>query len=145
MKTGRATVGEISGTPPGHQPIRVVDQVQVLVGLDPWFSLRGVADYTSLSVRSLRGYLKHPEHPLPCYRVNGKILVRRSDLDRWLTMFRQTGAQKLDSILDEILSDLKAGPNTSSGSHRSQPLVVKGGADTKPRPVARGLQKKTAE
>lgn len=125
MKTGRATVGEISGTPPGHQPIRVVDQVQVLVGLDPWFSLRGAADYTSLSVRSLRGYLKHPEHPLPCYRVNGKILVRRSDLDRWLTMFRQTGAQKLDSILDEILSDLKAGPNTQLGSHQTQPSVFK--------------------
>jgi predicted ATPase len=40
------------------------------------------------SVKPLRSYLQHPEHPLPHYRLPGKILV---DIDRfrgWLERFK---------------------------------------------------------
>jgi hypothetical protein len=44
-------------------------------------ALRALASYSGLSIRTLRGYLSHRAHPLPHYRVGGKVFVRRL-LDR---------------------------------------------------------------
>jgi hypothetical protein len=51
--------------------------VHVAVGDDPgYLSIRGLAAYSSLSVRTLRTYLGHRLRPLPHYRVGA------SDIDR---------------------------------------------------------------
>lgn len=91
----------ISGIPPGHQPITVVDEVQVSVSLDPWLSLRALSGYSGLSVRKLRYLLADPQRPLPVYRVDGKILVRQSDFDRWMAACKATSP--LDAIVDEVI------------------------------------------
>jgi hypothetical protein len=46
-------------------------------------------------------------HPLPCYRVGGKILVRRSEYDAWVARYRQVGNPDLDRIVTETLRDLR--------------------------------------
>lgn len=103
MKTERAP-REISGIPPGYMPITVVDQVAVSLALDPWLSLRALAGYSGLSMRKLRYLLVDPHHPLPRYRVDGKILVRRSDFDRWMAAYK--AISPLDTIVNDVIRDL---------------------------------------
>jgi excisionase family DNA binding protein len=64
------------------------ERLTVVVPLDPYLPLRALAGYTGLSVRTLREHLADPAHPLPCYRVGGKVLVRRSEFDAWVRNFR---------------------------------------------------------
>lgn len=87
--------------------------------LDPWLGLEALSGYCGLSVRSLRAYLADPENPLPHYRmreprviqdkdgkrraVSGKILVRRSDFDKWMEAYRHT--PDLEKIVTEALAD----------------------------------------
>ncbi len=97
MKTGRATVKEINGVPPGHTPITVT--------LDPWLSLRALAGYSGLSIRKLRYLLVDPHHPLPGYRVDAKILVRRSDFDRWMAGHKMFSP--LDTMVNDVIRDLR--------------------------------------
>jgi excisionase family DNA binding protein len=65
-----------------------VEQLSVVVPLDPYLSLRALSGYCGLSVRTLRDHLSDSAHPLPCYRVGGKVLVRRSEFDAWVSAFR---------------------------------------------------------
>jgi hypothetical protein len=83
--------------------MRVIDRLTANWDLDPWLSVEALSKYGGLSVRSLRAYLTDPHHPIPHYRmkephvvvtasgkrrtVSGKILVRRSDFDRWMEHF----------------------------------------------------------
>src|SRR3989441_6805490 len=53
----------------------LAERVVVSTALDPFLSLRALAGYAGLSVRTLREYLDQPTRPLPHYRVGGKILV----------------------------------------------------------------------
>ena len=98
---------------------RVINRLDVAISLDPWFSLRAASSYCGLSVRSLRGWLSHAERPLPCYRVNGKILLRHSELDQWLGGFRRTGAEHLDTLVEGIVREIR-GPHAAKSI---QPLV----------------------
>ena len=55
---------------------------------DRYLSLRSLAAYAGVSVRTLRGLLVRRHGPLPHYRMGGKILVRRSEFDAWIIVFR---------------------------------------------------------
>src|SRR2546430_2394501 len=90
------------GKPPGkaRQPTRqAVAQVRGVLGeqvvlssaMDPFLSLRALASYSCLSVRKLRELLEDSAHPLPHYRLGGKILVRRSEFDAWMADYRRMG------------------------------------------------------
>lgn len=91
-------VGQIRGV--------LAERVVVSVQLDPFLSLRALASYSGLSVRKLRDYLDDPAHTLPCYRVGGKILVRRSEFDAWVVAYRQTGRADVDRVVSEVLKGL---------------------------------------
>ena len=84
----------------------VIERVEVGLALDPYLSLAGLAGYSGLSVRKLRGYLSDARHPLPCYRVGGKILVRRSEFDVWIAAYRRDGRVDLDRIAREVLNEV---------------------------------------
>ncbi|OGB93775.1 MAG: hypothetical protein A2Z31_05000 [candidate division NC10 bacterium RBG_16_65_8] len=108
--------------------MRIIEALTLQAELDPWLSLEALSRYSGLSVRSLRVYLADAHRPLPHYRmkephvitekaarkdgeaprqrtVSGKILVRRSDFDRWMEDFRYT--PDLDKIVNEIMTDLQ--------------------------------------
>ncbi len=80
----------------------LAERVVVSTELDPFLTLRALASYSGLGVRTLRGYLTDPHRPLPCYRIGGKILVRRSEFDAWLAQHRQVGLPNVDRIVDEV-------------------------------------------
>jgi hypothetical protein len=84
--------------------VNVIEAVTVHQDLDPWLSLEALSKASGLSVRTLRGYLTTPRHPLPHYRmaephvvftkagrqrtVSGKILVRWSEFEKWMQAYR---------------------------------------------------------
>jgi excisionase family DNA binding protein len=73
-------------------------------------SVNELARYASLSARTLRSYLHHPTHPLPHFRLPGKILIRRDEFDAWIERYRVNGldaGQDLDRLVDEILASLQ--------------------------------------
>ncbi len=99
-----------SGPPPpdglSRPRLVVVEGLQLSTPLDPFLSLRALASYSCLSVRKLREYLDHPTHPLPHYRVGGKIVVRRSEFDVWVAHYRQVGDVAVDRIVADALKGL---------------------------------------
>jgi hypothetical protein len=94
---------------PGASQVRGVlaERVVVSTELDPFLSLKALGKYSGLSVRKLREYLVDPAHPLPCYRVGGKVLVRRSEFDAWIATYRQVGQPDVDRIVAEVLQDVQ--------------------------------------
>ncbi len=84
----------------------LAERVIVSTALDPFLSLKALAVYSSLSVRKLRDCLALPEHPLLCYRVGGKILVRRSEFDSWMAAYRHHGRRDVDAIVNDVLRTL---------------------------------------
>lgn len=95
----------------GHPVAQVrgvlAEHVVISTPLDPFLSLRALATYSGLSVRTLRGYLTDPAHPLPHYRIGGKIVVRRSEYDAWVSCYHRKGDRDIDRIVGQALRDLK--------------------------------------
>jgi hypothetical protein len=97
--------------PPGkavsHVRGIVADRVVVSTALDPFLSLRALASYACVSVRKLREHLDDPTHPLPHYRIGGKIVVRRSEFDTWMSAYRRVGQANVAGIVDSVMRDLR--------------------------------------
>ena len=71
-----------------------------------YLSLKALSQYSGLSVRNLRRYLTNAAHPLPHYRVGGKLLVKRSEFDDWMRGFRSAERPRLDGIVADVLRSL---------------------------------------
>ena len=76
-----------------------------------WLDLRELTAYAAVSERTIRAWIHSPVDPLPAAQVRGKILVRRSDFDRWLEHHRVKllGGLDLDGIVKELLEDVSDG------------------------------------
>ena len=85
----------------------LADQVSVSLALDPYLSIRALAGYSGLSIRRLRALLEDPGHPLPCFRIGGKILVRRSEYDTWVARYRREGRADVDQVVTDVLDGLR--------------------------------------
>jgi hypothetical protein len=82
-------------------------------GWDPFLSIPALVAYSSLSERMLRGFLRDPEHPLPHFRIGARVLVRRSDFDAWMQVFRHGDDVGAETIVARILDDLDARPRAT--------------------------------
>ena len=78
----------------------LAERVVLSSELDPFLSLRALATYSGLSVRTLRDCITDPLRALPCYRVGAKILVRRSEFDGWMRQHRHIGS--VDRLMAEM-------------------------------------------
>ncbi len=96
-----------SGHPVGQVRGVLAERVVVSTALDPFLSVRALASYACVSVRKLRDYFDDPVHPLPHYRVGGKIVVRRSEFDQWMQQFRHRADAAVEQIVNEVLRDIK--------------------------------------
>jgi excisionase family DNA binding protein len=86
--------------------LRIVERVELAAPFDCYFSLAGLAAYCSLSKRTLYAYLNDPSHPLPCYRVGGRVLVRKGAFDAWIEHYRAQGRVNVDQVVDGVLTAL---------------------------------------
>jgi excisionase family DNA binding protein len=73
---------------------------------DQYFDLKGLEVYSALKVPTLRNYIK--SGTLPCFKVKGKILIRKSEFDAWLESYRVNRAKEINDIVDGIMSSLKS-------------------------------------
>lgn len=71
---------------------------------DQYLDLKALAEYSSISVRALRGYIADADDPLPSFCIKRKILIKKSEFDRWMERHR-TDTGKVDRIVDEMLHD----------------------------------------
>jgi hypothetical protein len=85
----------------------LAERMIVSTPLDPFLSLKALAEYSSISIRKLRDLLAEPAHPLPHYRISGKILVKRSEYDTWAARYRHVGSEDVDAIVASVLQDLR--------------------------------------
>lgn len=72
---------------------------------DRLLDLRGLSQYSSLGVPTLRDYLR--SDGLPHFKLKGKILVRVSEFDGWIESFRVDGKQKLNNIVNDVMESLQ--------------------------------------
>jgi hypothetical protein len=70
-----------------------------------YLDLRGLAHYSSLSIRTIRRILQNPGGP-PYIRLRGKLLVRRESWDQWLDSHKDQ-AESLDDIVNAALASLQ--------------------------------------
>lgn len=79
-----------------------------------YFDLQALAVYASCSVRWLRNRLLDHHQPLPHYRVEGKILVKREEFDRWMTTHRtRQPANDVAELVESVVSQMQKPPRTS--------------------------------
>jgi hypothetical protein len=72
-----------------------------------FFTMKTLAIYSSCSVRWLRDRLVDRVHPLPHYRVEGKILVKKEDFDAWMAEFRiDRPTDELGDIVADVLANM---------------------------------------
>jgi predicted DNA-binding transcriptional regulator AlpA len=85
----------------------LAERVIVSTMLDPFLTLRALVAYSGIGLRKLYEYLTDAEHPLPHYRVGGKIVVRRSEFDAWIAAYRHVGRIDVDKMTEGVLSGLR--------------------------------------
>jgi len=74
-----------------------------------YFNISGLCEYLGYAVkeRTVREWLKHPTHPLPCFRISGKtVIIRREDADNWIEQFTEGKENRVDELVNEIMNDL---------------------------------------
>jgi hypothetical protein len=70
--------------------------------------LRALVVYSGLSIRTLNKKFADRTHPLPFFRIGGKILVRKSDFDTWAAPFRRTRTGvDMTALVEEIVDGLE--------------------------------------
>ena len=74
---------------------------------DRLLDLKGLSEYSSLGVPTLRDYLR--SEGLPHFKLKGKILVRLSDFNDWLESFRVDAKRELNSLVNDVMDSLKQG------------------------------------
>jgi len=68
-----------------------------------WMDLKTLQKYACISERTIREWIHRPGNPLPAVRVGTKILVRRSEFDRWLENHRLKTVD-VGCIVDELVA-----------------------------------------
>ena len=87
------------------RPIRgaIAEHVVVATRVDPYLTLRAATEYTGLSKSVLlRATRWAPDRALPCYRVGNRVLLRRSELDAWLSSYREHGSPVVRKALARL-------------------------------------------
>ncbi len=69
-----------------------------------YLDLRGLSEYSSLGIPTLREYLKSGS--LSYFKLKGKILVRVSEFEDWLEGYRVNKKEDLNHLVDDVLEDL---------------------------------------
>jgi excisionase family DNA binding protein len=71
-----------------------------------WLDLKALQRYACVSERTFREWIHRSTNPLPAVQVGGKILVRRSEFDRWLEA-HQVRHIDVGCIVDELVAGVK--------------------------------------
>jgi excisionase family DNA binding protein len=78
------------------------DMIQATISLnDQYFDLQGLSLYACIPVSTLRDYMR--KESLPYFKPRGKVLVKRSEFDKWLETYRVDRSVRLNEIINDVL------------------------------------------
>ena len=86
--------------------------IKEIVGIrvdDCYMSLKALSAYSGISKRKLDNLRKDPYNSLPTFKVDGKVLVKKSEFDRWMERHRVTSTDagpKVNQIVEEVMAGL---------------------------------------
>lgn len=83
-------------------PQNIVERTLILK--DQYFDLKGLSVYSALSVSTLRNHIRG--NGLPAYEVRGKILVRKSEFDTWISRYRIKKSLDIDKIVNDVIGEI---------------------------------------
>ena len=75
-----------------------------IVLADQYFDIKGLCAYASLGESTLRHHIR--DNDLPHYKLQGKILIRRSEFDQWIERYRR-GGEDIAGMVNDLIQDLK--------------------------------------
>lgn len=75
---------------------------------EQYYDLRQLSKYSSMGVSTLREYLRRRPQ-IPHFKLNGKILVKRSEFDAWMENFRANDEADINTAVDAVLKKLGMG------------------------------------
>jgi len=76
-----------------------IEEVLEYLRQDRYISIREAVNYLSLSDRTIRGLMKQG---LPHFRLRGKVLFKRSEIDEWMEQFRVRREDSLNALVRGI-------------------------------------------
>ncbi len=77
-----------------------VREILAYLDQDRYLSLAQASEYLGISTRTIRD-----RDDIPRYRVGKKILLfKKSELDKWLSQYREGGNGELDELVDDTLA-----------------------------------------
>jgi excisionase family DNA binding protein len=82
---------------------------------DRYVDLAGLAAYSSLGRTTLRDLIRAGE--FPAYQPSGKLLVKLSEFDAWVTTHKVGPADRVKQVVNDVIKGL--GKDSLSGGHRS--------------------------
>ena len=88
------------------QPLKNEEDMTQPLPEDCFLDLKRLSQRTSISVSTLRDHINDPSHPLPAYRVRGKILINWIEFKKWIQGFRHKNVD-IDKIVDEVMEKLR--------------------------------------
>jgi len=92
---------------------KVIEQIKELKALispsDCYMGIKALSKYSNLSERKLRELIHHPLYPMPSYKIDGSIRVRKSEFDIWLKKFKSLPQKSpnIDSLIDDVMKDFQ--------------------------------------
>jgi len=72
---------------------------------DGYMDLKGLSAYSHLAVSTLRDHIRSGK--LPCFKVKGKILIKKSEFDQWIEQFRLHKNQDIGRIVEEAVGRVR--------------------------------------
>jgi hypothetical protein len=72
---------------------------------DYYMDIKSLSRYSGISIRKLKDLIRHPECPLPAYKIDGSIKIKKCEFETWLKRFRLTPAQQTHPV-DHIVRDI---------------------------------------
>jgi len=71
---------------------------------DRYLNRAQASEYLGISKRNIRARARLKT--IPHYRVGGKLLFKKSELDEWMSEFREDGNEELDELVNETVADV---------------------------------------
>lgn len=81
------------------------DRKLAVIAKDKYFDLAGLSQYGGLGVATLRKHIR--KNKLPHFQVDGKILVKQSEYDKWIEGYRKHTDQDVKKVVDEVVQKVK--------------------------------------
>ena len=78
-----------------------VREILAYVSPDCYLNRTEAAKYLGISKRNIRARVLSKD--IPHYRVGGKLLFKKSELDQWMVKFREGGKEELRELVDEVV------------------------------------------